>query len=137
MGEPCLCYPCSYEKVNNVLHELLQSTNVGNERKWTSIRCDGLPYILGARLIDKDESLQNILLHPGLGHYEINMTKSCFKLLWDVVLSEVPKSLGCKSIKAQVSCKNTNDHHKSWQIPTVLLYGTCDTLLVPYVRKCL
>ena len=137
LGEPCLCNPCSYEKVNDVLNDLLRNTEVGIERKCTVIGCDGLPYILASRLIDKDVALQNILLQPGLGHYEINMTKSCFKLLWDVVLCELAKMLGFNSIKAQVACRNATNHHKSWQMLTVLFYGTTDELLVPYVRQCI
>ena len=74
LGEPCLCNPCSYEKVQGVLQELLTNLHVGNDRKWTAIGCDGLPYILSSRLIENDASLQSILLQPGLGHYEINMT---------------------------------------------------------------
>lgn len=62
IGEPSVCNPCSYEKVNEVLHDLLLNTNAGNERKWTTIGCDDLPCILASHLIEKDPDLQNILL---------------------------------------------------------------------------
>ena len=61
------------------------------------------------------------------------MTNSCFELLWDVVLADLANMLGYKSIKAQVACRNANDHHKSWQILTILFYNTVDDLIVPYV----
>ena len=32
---------------------------------------------------------------------------------------------------------NANNHHKSWQILSILFYGTTDELLVPYIRQCL
>ena len=66
IGEPSLCSPCSYENVNEVLYDLLLNTNVGNERKWAAIGCDGLPYTLASRLMKKDPDLQNNLLQPGI-----------------------------------------------------------------------
>ena len=42
----------------------------------------------------------NILLIPGLGHIEINLTKAFFKLLWNVILKEFVIMLGWKTIKA-------------------------------------
>ena len=75
-------------------------------------------------------NLQNILLEPGLGHYKIYMAKSCLKLLWEVVLCDLAKMVGYSSIKAQVACLNSTDHHKSLQILTILFYGTTYELLV-------
>ena len=137
LGEPVLTNPCSYDSVNEVLNSLLNSTVNNTDRKWTILGCDGLPYILASRLIEKDETLQHILLQPGLGHYEINMVKALFKLLWEVALSDLAQLMGYKSIKAQVACQNATDHHKSWQILHILLYATADELVLPYVRKCL
>ena len=97
LGETSLCNYCSNEKVNEALQDILLNIEVGTERKWSVIGCDGLPFILGSRLIDKDPALHHILLQPGLGHYEINMTKSCFKPLWDVVLADLANMLGYKS----------------------------------------
>ena len=121
VGEPSFQNPCSYDSVNSVLIHLLRLTSVGNDRKWTDIGCDGLPYLLASRLLDKNHNLQHILLQPGLGHFEINMTKACFRLLWDVALSELGKMLGFNSIKAQSACKSANDHHKAWQMLTIFL----------------
>ena len=74
---------------------------------------------------------------PGLGHYEINMVKCAFKLLWDVVLERLEKLLGFKSIRALTSCQNCSDHHKAWQIIQIMFFGTVDELLIPYIEKCI
>ena len=127
-GEPVLTNPCSYDSVNEVLNSLLNSTVNNTDRKWTILECDGLPYILASRLIEKDETLQHILLQPG--HYEINMVKALFKLLWEVALSDLAQLMGYKSIKAQVACHNATDHHKSWQILHTFLYATANELVL-------
>ena len=101
------------------------------------IGCDGLPYLLSTRLLEEHENLHHILLQPGLGHFEINMTKACFRLLWDVGLSELGKMLGFNSIKAQSACKSANDHHKTWQMITIFFEASADELLVPYIRQCI
>ena len=58
----------------------------------------------------------NIILLPGLGHMEINLTKALFKLLWNVLLKDLALMLGWKSIKALTSCEKCSDHHKAWQM---------------------
>lgn len=43
--------------------------------------CDGLPFILCSKLIDQNQQRNGkILLLPGLGHEEMNLTKGIFKL---------------------------------------------------------
>lgn len=42
----------------------------------------------------------------GLGHYEMNMTKALFPLLWDIALVDLAKLLGFNSSKEQASCKS-------------------------------
>ena len=54
-----------------------------------------------------------------------------------MALSELAKLLHYNTIRAQVACKNANDHHKAWQMLEIFLYGTADELLVPFVRQCL
>ena len=63
------------------------------------------------------------------------MVQACFKLLWDVVLKELGLMLGFRSIKAQTACQKACNHHKSWQMLSILLEGTAAELLVPYVRQ--
>ena len=43
--------------------------------------------------------------------------------------------LNYKSDKALKCCKNAYNHHKSWQILVIAFFGTCDELIVPYVRE--
>ena len=73
---------------------------------------------------------------PGLGHYEINMARSCFKLLWIVVLKDMAVMLGFTSPKALSACKNAYDHHKAWQMLSIFLSGTSRELARPYVQEC-
>ena len=73
--------PCSYDAVKNILTLLLNECQVPDNRKWTSIGCDGLPHILASRKIDDNENYQKILLQLGEGHYEMHIVKACFKIL--------------------------------------------------------
>ncbi|XP_069103763.1 uncharacterized protein [Argopecten irradians] len=169
MGNPCMVNPCSYEAVETVLSHIAKETCSGN-RKWTMVGCDGSPYILGSRLVEKvfvcphcgdrifgsnlllshlhDKhqhdatasdlpqflKFKNILLQPGLGHVEINMVKCMFKLLWEVFFKDLAKMLGFNSPKAQLAAKSASDHHKSFQMVEIALFGMADELLVPYFR---
>ncbi|XP_071138418.1 uncharacterized protein [Mytilus edulis] len=74
----------------------------------------------------------NILLLPGPGHYEINMVKALFKLLWDVGLLDLAKMLGFVSIKALQACQ---DHHKSWQILQIFMFATAQELLTVFCKE--
>lgn len=107
---------------------------VGTERQWTTIGCDGLPYILASRIIAKEPKYQHFLLEAGPGHYEINMVRTCFKLLWEVILKDLGYMLGLRSITAQTSCQKACAHHKSWQMLYIFLERTAAELLLPFVR---
>lgn len=50
MGDPCFENPCSYESVQKVFDHILTLTDVGEQREWTCVGCDGLPYTLGSCL---------------------------------------------------------------------------------------
>ncbi|XP_062603684.1 uncharacterized protein LOC134265484 [Saccostrea cucullata] len=82
----------------------------------------------------KCRKYNNIVMIPGLGHYEINMTKALFRLLWDIALVDLAKLLGFQSPKAQASCKSANDHHKSWQILTIFMEAMSSELLTTYIK---
>nr|XP_022289927.1 uncharacterized protein LOC111101643 isoform X2 [Crassostrea virginica] len=138
-GEPVFENPCSYEAVEKVLDHLLEEAGVGSTRQWTTVGCDGLPYILASRIIeeificpvcrrqyDQDDfgdhikttehcvdiedgrKYRNILMLTGHGHFEINMTKALFKLLWELCLVDLAKMLGFKSPKALASCQSAH-----------------------------
>lgn len=87
--------------------------------------------------INKCKKYGNILLLPGLGHMEINLTKALFKLLWKVLLKDLALMLGWKSIKALTSCEKCSDHHKAWQMLQILFSAGTKALLKPYVRQCI
>ncbi|XP_062590246.1 uncharacterized protein LOC134251841 [Saccostrea cucullata] len=88
--------------------------------------------------LEEGRKYRNILMLAGHGHFEINMTKALFKLLWDVcLLMELAKMLGFKSPKALAACQAAHDHHKSWQILEIFLFAMSGELLVPYVRQAL
>ncbi|XP_062608370.1 uncharacterized protein LOC134270197 [Saccostrea cucullata] len=56
--------------------------------------------------LEEGRKYRNILMLAGHGHFEINMTKALFKLLWDVcLLMELAKMLGFKSPKALAACQ--------------------------------
>ena len=165
--DPIDINPCSYDSVSKVMSHIDENS----DRAWNIIGCDGLPYLLCSRLIERSHtcprcSLQfkskpefethlninhrnsdinvntcrsfgNFLLIPGLGHYEINYTKAMFLLLWTVILVDLAKLLGFRSIKALVACEAATNHHKSWQILQIFLKGASRELLLPYVKQCI
>jgi len=49
-----------------------------------------------------------ILFFVGLGHYEINMVKALFKLLWQVGIQDLGKMLGFRSPKALATCESAS-----------------------------
>jgi hypothetical protein len=57
------------------LETLRQELDITGQRQWGIIGCDGLPYLLSQRVIEDNDNLQDILIQPGLGHFEINMSK--------------------------------------------------------------
>lgn len=75
MGNPISENPCSYSAVEEVLRRILKEVGVPNHRKWAIVVCGGLPYMLATKIIRENEDLQHVLLQPGPGHFEINMTK--------------------------------------------------------------
>jgi hypothetical protein len=133
LGEPSMNNPCSYASVSTILKDIKDRCSVGKDRGWTVVGSDSLLYVLGSRAVEKDRALQDLLIVPGLGHYEINMGRGLFKLLFDVILIDLAKMLNFKSAKALSSFKNAFDHHKLWQAFCIFFFGTC----VPYVRQCI
>ena len=87
--------------------------------------------------VNKCRKYGNILLLPGLGHMEINLTKAMFKLLWKVVLKDLAVMLGWKSIKALTACEKCTDHHKAWQILQILFSAGTRSLLKPFIHHCI
>ncbi|XP_062620908.1 uncharacterized protein LOC134282522 [Saccostrea cucullata] len=136
MGNPISVNPCSFQSVQVVLENLKCTTGIPDHRQWSIVGCDGLPFLLSHRIIKDNPHLQDLLLQPGLGHVEINMSKAVIKLLWQVIGLDLAKLLGYRSPKALQSCLDANDHHKAMQFIEILLFGTGDELLFPYVFHC-
>ena len=86
--------------------------------------------------INKCRKYGNILLFPGLGHVEINVTKAILNLLWRIVLKDLAVMLGWKSIKALTACEKCTNHHKSWQILQILFSAGTKAVLKPYIVQC-
>ena len=97
---------------------------------------DGMPYVLGQKIRENDPAYQNLLLLPGPGHFEMNMTKCLFKLLWPVGLSETAKHMGFTSLKAQEYMHKGGDHHKAWALLKIFHEACLQALVKPYVMKC-
>ena len=172
IGEPIILNPNSYERVTQVLDHMSSVSGLTctpPRRKWISIGCDGLPYLLAAKVIDRtfvcpqcgecvnsgaedfaahlerhglptdlveqNRKYKHIILRPGLGHFEINMVKCIFKLLWIVLLSSVAKLLGFRSERALSYCKTASDHHKSWEILQIVFKAVSKELLIAFVRE--
>lgn len=76
-------------------------------------------------------------LRIGHGHYEMNMVRSFLALNWEVFMKDVAYVMGFRSPNAQQYARSGGDHHKSWELMTIMLHGTLDELLVPYVRQCM
>ena len=83
--------------------------------------------------LDNCRTYKDLLLIPGLGHFEINALRGVFKLGWDVILKDVAHLMGFISAKAQDSIRNAYDHHKSWSLFLITLFGTFDEILLSYV----
>ena len=112
MAEPVMLNPNSYANVGKVLRYVKMQAITGN-RHWTIVGSDGNPYVLGQRLRDEKDDLKYLLLMPGPGHFEINMVKVLFKLLWPVGLKALGKLVGYKTEKALEYCHKSGDHHKA------------------------
>lgn len=64
----------------------------------------------------------------------MNVTKACFKLLWDVGLEDLAKLLGYRTARALLCSQMCTDHHKAWMTLTIFLHGTMDEILSEYIK---
>lgn len=75
MGNPISVNPCSSAAVKSVLESLKAELDIPHSRQWSIVGCDGLPYLLSHKVVHDNPDLQDLLIQPGLGHFEINMSK--------------------------------------------------------------
>ncbi|XP_060579799.1 uncharacterized protein LOC132712676 [Ruditapes philippinarum] len=127
--------PCSYESVKRVIKEIRKTSGVteDNLKTWCIMGCDGLPYTLGSRLIEKNKDMQNILLIPGHGHIEMNVVKAAFKLLWEPILQDLSKECGFKSPRAQVAAQSCTDHHKSYMLLEIMFESALQEIMTTFI----
>ena len=78
---------------------------------------------------------RNILLCPGIGHVEMNMTKGCFKMFWDVFLFDLGKLLGYNSIRAEQCCQTAGNYHKAMAMLECSLFSLSHELLYSYCTE--
>lgn len=75
MGNPISANPCSLAAVKSVMQSFKGDLNIPHSRQWSIVGWDGLPYLLSHRVIHDIPELQDLLIQPWLGHFEINMSK--------------------------------------------------------------
>ncbi|CAG2233782.1 unnamed protein product [Mytilus edulis] len=86
--------------------------------------------------LEKCRKYNNILLLPGQGHYEINMVKALFKLLWDIGLIDLAKMLGFSSIKALQACQGaTSISPQKLADTTAFMFAMAQELLKNYCSE--
>jgi hypothetical protein len=119
MERSVTCPACGHETKTGV-HDFEKHITINHP----DLQCD----------FQAQRTFQNLLLIPGLGHFEINMVKGLFKLAWHVLLSDMAKLMGFRTDRTLAYCQKASNHHKAWQMVLILLFGTADELLLPYVR---
>ena len=85
VSSPCFQNPNSYDRLKSVLNHIQDVGNLNDDeqnveqRNWLSVVCDGLPYTMVQKLINRDPSKYGwLLLRPGGGHIEMNMVRAFF-----------------------------------------------------------
>jgi hypothetical protein len=135
VGDPLMKNPNSFNTVCDVMKSIMTTCGVGHHSEWTTVGCDGLPYGIGAKIIENYftcpacshdtktgkqtfskhmsqchpdvqydmnhcRTFKDLLLVPGLGHFEMNMVKGIFKLAWHILLSDMANMLGFRTDRA-------------------------------------
>ena len=73
----------------------------------------------------------------GCGHYEMQMAKTFFNVMWDPCLKALCYIMGFESTTALASAKRCANHHKAWQLLLIYTLGTMRELVRPYVQHCI
>ena len=137
--------------------------NKNGERKFIVVTADGLPYKIMIKLIndvfvcltckqefkhiaditehmkmkDHKEYFQkfgNILPNIGQFHYSLTMLRSYVKLVWNINLSELCKSIHFESPKAQYVQEKVKDFHKSLDTFRISQEAKLRELAYPFVK---
>lgn len=75
MGNPISANPCSLAAVKSVMQPFKGDLNIPHSRQWSIVGWQGLPFLLSHRVIHDIPELQDLLIQPWLGHFEINRSK--------------------------------------------------------------
>ena len=138
MAEPIFVNPNSYSNITVIMDKLKEALLIGNERQWSFIGWDGLPYVIANRLIDSDPvKYQWVAMSYGLGHLYMNQIKTFFSVCKSIFLEELARDvLHFQMPNALNHFFRCSDTHKSYQALEVLLYGTTCDMLHSYVKQC-
>ena len=133
-SEPILLNPNSYQNIDNILQSFKSILQIGEEREWALLGCDGSPYCLCSRIIERSPSGYDwVSIVSGLGHLNMNQLKTFFKIIYEICLEPLGKEVlhfqSSKAYKYFVDCK---DNHKAWQSFEILLLGVIVELLELY-----
>ncbi|CAC5420400.1 unnamed protein product [Mytilus coruscus] len=124
LSDPVFCNPNSMITVARVLRKIGEENGIvrygGNQRHWTFVCCDGLPYLIIKKL--KEEAV--VCAIEGCGHYEMNLMKSFFELNWTPALEHLCQLMGFESDAAKQFAKACKDHHKTWRLLLIFHLGT-------------
>lgn len=139
MVESIMLNPNSYKNIESILMEMKIIAEIGKSRQWVFLGCDGPPYCLSERIINREvERFDFAAMVPGLGHLHMNQQKTLFKILDEIMLEPLGKDvLNFISPNAYQFFINAKDTHKSWQAVQVLLLGTTLELIRQYKRDIL
>jgi hypothetical protein len=145
VGDSVDVNPNSYDTLRKVLRSIGKQANVRRyhegcqenheHREWLSVVCDGSPYTIISNIRNEDE-FNWVVLRPGGGHFEINMIRSYFELNWEVFMKPLA-SLMCFRTEAALNyAKKAHDHHKLWDLFTIIMNAAADEMIYPYVKEC-
>ena len=155
IGEPCMVNPNSIAAVQEVIQHITDLAIKDNDRNWTMIACDGVPYVYAANIQDHmvkcnecgdvyDDKenhshcsgiakplFNDFILLPGPGHIEINMGSAALKLMWEPVLQHIASLLGFRLSNAKRVFKAGIDHHRTRQTLFALAEALSKELITP------
>ncbi len=102
MCEPVMLNPNCYNSEQQILETIKSCRHFS--QAWSIIGSNGVPYVLGHKLRDELPVLQDVLLCPGQGHYEMNFVKVLFKYLWPVGLHTLATKVGFNTPEGSPTC---------------------------------
>ena len=79
-GEPILLNPNCYQNIDSILQSFKYILRIGEEREWALLGCDGPPYCLSRRIIERNPFKYDwVSIVSGLGHLNMSQLKTFFQ----------------------------------------------------------